>query len=302
MEKIDIKAMIESVLVDITGNAPIENYIYKLRLIAKYLDNNSFKIFIEKEFFDGYIETDIIPEYRIINSQIRYAGITSLYRLGEPPISIKNRDIDISQVKIYDSLPRILDLSKSSKNLIRHLTSKEKGQLIYHADVKAHKEFEPSALNIIPRAVKSKLLDFIVQLNDEVFNDGIDFNVMSKKADIEKIVHNNFNAGIVHTGVGSIDVDRSNIIGGQNNTITISEETKQQITDIVNRIDKLSQEIDEDRTDIAEAILDIRTELDNKINKLKILKTAFNAIKGVVGVGKIYDLAQKATELLQKNV
>lgn len=106
------------------------------------------------------------------------------------------------------------------------------------------------------------------------------------------------NASVVNMGSGNIEVNNSNIVSGQNNTITLSDDIEEQIIDIINQIDILTKGIDHDRSDISEAITEIQDELKNTIHRPTIIKKALNLIKGIVGVGEVYELAQKAITLL----
>ncbi len=93
------------------------------------------------------------------------------------------------------------------------------------------------------------------------------------------------------------------MIGGQGNNVQISSTAKKEIEEIVLKIEALANEIDEDRTDIADAILSIREELENKIPRPKFLKTAFNSFKAIgtgVIANKITPLVDSAIEIINK--
>ena len=281
MDKINLKEMIEGVLMDLVSNMPIDNYIYKLRMIAKCLDNSLFSDFVNKEFFDGYSIEDEIPKYRLISSTIKYSGIVDYYEYNSPMYSITD-DYDLSKVEIRESIPKIIDLSNSTGVLTQHLTEDDEKNVTRYANIHIYKEFSGTDIMSIPREVKTCLLDMIVQLNDDVFNDEINFNVMTKKDEIQSIVTNTINAGVYTEGISNIS--GSNIVGGQGNNVNINSETKNDILDILKKIEELSKEIDEDREDIAEAIITIRAELENKIPNLKLLGTTFKWL-GKLGSG-----------------
>lgn len=273
MEKIDIKEMLESLLIDLTNNAPVDNYIYKLQLIATYINNDVFKEYIDKEFFSGYTYKDTIPDYRKIGTTIKYKGIISLYD-KDNPATIKK---DISKTEIYESIPEIIDLCKSNSELIVKLTKEEKSNIIYHANINIYKAISKTDLQNIVRKVKAKLLEFIIQLNNEVYNDEIDFNVISAHKTVESIANNYFTAGVIHTGRGNVDIVDSTIINGNNNSIN---DIKKRLQDILQKIETLANEVDDDRTDIASAILTLREELQTPSPKVNIIRMGFNAIKG----------------------
>lgn len=125
---------------------------------------------------------------------------------------------------------------------------------------------------------------------------------MTKKNDIEKVVNNTIYAGVVNTGNGSIAISDTTVIGGKDNQISISSDVRQQLNSIVGQIETLAQEIDDDRTDIADAIIEIKKELEAKSINAKPLRLAFYAIKGAISGladSAIETLAEQAIKLLQ---
>ena len=149
---------------------------------------------------------------------------------------------------------------------------------------------------------KAMLIDFFLELNETVLDNEIDFNVMTKKNDIERIVNNTIYAGVVNTGEGSIAISDSTVIGGKNNQVSVSSDVKQQLNAIVSQIEALAQEVDDDRTDIAEAIIAVKEELKAEYIRTTPLRLAFNAIKGAIsGLADtgIEKLAEQAIKLLQ---
>ncbi|MFV0270251.1 MAG: hypothetical protein ACK5HZ_00975 [Macellibacteroides fermentans] len=104
---------------------------------------------------------------------------------------------------------------------------------------------------------------------------------MTKKKEIDIVKNQTINAVVVNMDKGSIKINNSIITSGQNNTVTISDETKVKINDIINKIEKLSQEVDEDRTDIALVIAEIREKLNRKASSPIPIRMALNVIKGI---------------------
>jgi hypothetical protein len=141
-----------------------------------------------------------------------------------------------------------------------------------------------------------------MEFNETIFEDEIDFDIMAKKKDIDKIVQQTIHTGIFLSENATANISSSAIIGGTNNNIQISHTAKAELESIVNKIEQLSEEIDADREDIVVEILTIRDELNNTIQRPKIIKSAFNAIKGItIGVAgnKITDLIDKGLEIIK---
>jgi len=128
---------------------------------------------------------------------------------------------------------------------------------------------------------------------EKITGKSCDFN----KKIIAKIVNQTINT--------SVYVADSTLVGGQGNNVQITNESIQKLSDIVNEIEKLADEIDADRTDIADAIISIREELSNKIPRTKFLRMAFNSIKSI-GIGvianKITPLVDSALKIIQDSL
>ena len=117
-----------------------------------------------------------------------------------------------------------------------------------------------------------------------------DFN----KKTITRIVNQTINTGLYVADGSTANIEDAMLIGGQENNVQITNESIKKLSDIVNKIEKLTDEIDADRTDMADAIISIREELNNKMPRPRFLKTAFNSIKAI-GIGVI---ANKMTPLV----
>jgi hypothetical protein len=97
------------------------------------------------------------------------------------------------------------------------------------------------------------------------------------KKNTGKIINQYINGNIVNIGGAPINISNS-ILGGSNNFLDHTADIKQNLSDIVDKIERLSFEIDEDRTDIAKEILSIRGELSRKDSSFPNINTAFNSI------------------------
>jgi len=163
----------------------------------------------------------------------------------------------------------------------------------------AHKVISVVDYQAIIDNAKSKLIDLFLDFNDTLFNGKIKFNAMAKKDEIQSIVTNNIYAGIYTKGTSNIS--GGNIVGGQGNNVNINAENIGKLRDITLQIEELLKDIAEDREDIALAILEINTKLD-EAKKPKAIKLAFNSLKGVLS-GVTNSIAQvKATVLVEKGI
>ena len=101
------------------------------------------------------------------------------------------------------------------------------------------------------------------------------------------------------------NISDSPMVGGQGNNVQISISKKKELEDLTSRIEDLANEVDDDRTDIIDAILTIREELGNQTPRPRLLKTAFNSLKSVgtgVVANKITHLIDSAVEIINKYI
>lgn len=309
MEKLSIKTTIESIIEDLSYNIPLTRIFNKVQALAYHLDNVEFSRWVKYER-EGYPEKSELPEYRKIILDIYVSGHSmsnkySEYRL--PPGILKDDDIE-KVFRTYCCRHKLALLEPYIRNIdgdniytlpsiiYPYVKRCFRGFVVDEVYYKIPHNFYIGLLD----TVNSKLLDFMLQINDNI-GDEVNFDVMTKKKEIDTIAHHTIYAGVVNMGSGSIEISNSPIVGGQNNTVTIHDDYKDKIQDIVNKIEILSQDIEEDRTDIAEVVLEIKNELNKRESSPKVLRIAFNAIKGLSSkfVGKgIETLAEEAIKSL----
>ena len=304
MEKVSLKGMIESVIADLAENKPVNDYALKLLIISRYLRNRTFSQWLKNEF-DGYENIEDLPDYRILTAQVKANIIIErgfnkttisdhtlpLYSLGEKLAK------EISTIRIKDSIIELTKLLEGEDSIAFSTSDYERLKLskIYQdcTILSAHKPINKSAFELIIHKFKSTLLEIFMEFNDTVFEDEIDFDIMTKKKSIDKIIQQTINAGVYLSENASANINKSTVVGGVDNKIEINAETKADLEIIMNKIEQLSSEVEADREDIATEIIKIRNELNNAIQRPKIIKSALNALKGIslgVAGNKMTDL------------
>jgi translation elongation factor EF-1beta len=99
-----------------------------------------------------------------------------------------------------------------------------------------------------------------------------------EKKEISQIVNHTINTGIYISDNSSANIQNSNIIGGSQNNF--SEDFKKNVLELTEKIERLAEDIEVDRDDIAFEISKIKLELQ-KEESPQLIKSAFNAIKGI---------------------
>lgn len=313
MKETSLKVMIESVITDLANNEPINNYALKLQMISRNLKNETFSNWLAKEV-DGYKNEDTIPAYRILSAQVRANFIINqgfvktqisdhyipLYPLG------KELAKEISTIKILDSIISLTKFVASNKPLAFSTTDYEKQKLssVYEncTILSAVKPIQQADLEFIIHKFKSIILDMFMEINDTLLEDKIDFDIMAKKKDIDKIIQQTINTGVYLSENAVANINGSTVFGGIDNKVRINDQAKADLEGIINKIEQLSQDIEADREDIANEIYTIKVELNETIQRPKIIKSALNAIKGItlgVAGNKITDLIDQGLEIIR---
>lgn len=290
----NLKELIEQVIIALVNGEDLSSLTSKLQVISRMLKNKTFKEWIDLEFINGYNGNIEIPTYRKIRTRVlaNYFtyGMGGLLQLKNQQIPIGNLGVEIYDqitiIKIDMTVVEIANIAKKDSAVCLALSPWEMGrvqQLLGSAQIQnVWKETLSSTLINIIEQTKAKLIDILMELNDTIFENGINFNAMEKENEVQKTVTNYIYASNVNMGDGSIDATNSNNVGGQSNVLTVNRDYKSDLFGIVNEIESLSNDIDCDRDDIANAIIEIRQELDKPESKSTLLKTLFTGIKGCV--------------------
>lgn len=105
--------------------------------------------------------------------------------------------------------------------------------------------------------------------------------------------------GVVNMGDGIIVVEKSQIMGGHDNEMSIASEMKERINDIVAEIEKIKVEDEEDKNDIAEEIFLIKTELGKASPSKQIIKRSLRALKTIGSIVQEKLIEQGIDQLLK---
>lgn len=313
MGKVSLKGLTESVIADLANNEPINHYALKLQMISRNLKNATFSDWLTKEI-DGYKNEDTVPSYRILTAQVKANLIIdrgfNKVQISDHimPLSQLGKELskEISTISVKDSIIALTKFLDDDGSLAFSITDYERiklGQVYKDCTIlSAFKPIQKSDFELIIYKFKSTLLDLFMEFDDTIFEDKIDFDIMNRKKDIDQIVQQTINTGVYISGNASANISGSTVIGGSENKIQISDQVKAELESIINKIEKLSQEIEADRKDIATEIYAIKVELNDTIQRPKIIKSALNALKGItlgVAGNEITDLIDKGLEIIK---
>lgn len=312
----DIKKLIEDVITALANNFTLDSVSSRVQVISRLLKNDRFRKWVDCEFVHGYKSDEETPEYRIMYiagvraSYVAPAGFGSMVKYTNQQIPIENLGAErykkIAKIYVWDTVSIIQNAIKPDEDIYLAVGPHESAdiqEVLGHCQImNMYKVVSSQQYQRIVDKTKATLIDFFLELNETILDNEIDFNVMTKKNDIERIVNNTIYASVVNTGEGSVAISDSTVVGGKDNQVSISSDVKQQLNNIISQIEALAQEVDDDRTDIAEAIIAVKEELNADRIHTTFLRLAFNAIKGAIsGLADtgIEKLAEQAIKLLQ---
>lgn len=314
MEKLDTKSMIESIIEDLSNNIDVSLFALKIKLIASKLRNKKFNSWIKNEL-EGYEKVDELPKHRIEDTEVianlvisRGLGSIQLTNHVMPLANLQDLETikELSTIKIMDSVISLEKNNKQNAQIAYMLTEWEKCQIakIYPNSIiqSVYKTIPENTFEDIIYKFKSTLLEIFIELDNEVFNDELDFDIMAKKHDIAKVVNQTINTQL-YFGDQSINTFQdSPITTGNNNTISISIATKEKLESILSQIEEIKIDRDNDKEDIAAELEKIRLELSNTVQQPKILRSAFNAIRGIavgIAANQITPLVNEALKTIK---
>lgn len=286
----DTKKLIENIIEDLVGDAPIAKIMLKLQAIAYSLKNKEFKEWIDKEQ-NGYPNAKDLPDYRIVGCSVMVdiaLPFRQIFRNYRFPVDLiadeKKRD--------FLRLARLTESISSLESMSLNADAKQTLALpipgFMWADINkcldsdgniiaAYQEFSHAAVRSVVDTFKSKLLQFFLELSSQM---DIDLNVITNNEKILHIMNQTITAGIINAGNGNITANNATIWTGEIKDVTIAPQLKTQIEDILRQIETIKGEIAADEQDVAEIIVEIKKELAKESPAKKLIKRSLQALKG----------------------
>ena len=312
MEKVNIKRMMESVINDLSNNETIQTYALKIKFIANHLKNEKFTRWVNNEL-EGYRNVDELPSYRLLNTQIiadllidNGIKVLTLKNSEMPLANLGDKELikKLSTIPLRESVISLASMLLSKQSLGYTVTEYERYHLsnIYENStiLSAHKRLTSLDCENVIFKFKARLLEMFMEFNDTIFNDELDFDIMNKKKEVDRIVSHTINAG-VYMENSSAKIDNTQITVGDNNTISISSHDKEMLNKILGEIEKINESTGVNNQEIKDEILNIRNEIEQKNQKPKLVKSSLNAIKGIaysIAANQILQLANQGLEIV----
>lgn len=282
------KKLIEEVLLDLGNNKSLNDVSTKIQIIVRLLGDDKLKEWYNNEFISGYKGKEY-PDYRITQAAdikadyLRPQGF-GVWQIKGQSVPISNLGAEeykkIMTIKFDETISAIINYSEYPQDIVVALSPYERLQVqevLGEVQIQnAHKVISSSTFQDIINNVQSRIIDLFMDLNDTVFKGEIDMRSQSTKEEIHQVITNNFTAGIIQTGNGVIDAQYSTISVNKDNSL--SKEVISELLFLTNEIDKIIRENNEEHDEIAQEIIDIRTELSEVKPKRNLLKKSFKVL------------------------
>lgn len=291
MDSKGIKRLIESVIEDLTNDEVLNKILLKTQVIAHNLKNEKFSKWFDNEMNGSYETKEELPEYRVSYCEVfcNVSSISGMFKNLKVSVDMfSNEDAKkiAKFVYVYEPLLEIDEFANSKKSFKKFLPTVASFYINETLNpgwnvIDAWQSISYSTFKGIIETFKSRLLQFFLELNSEIELD-INFNVMSGKKKIEKIMNTTINAGIVSTGKNSpINVQDSQIIGGKNNQVTLTQDAKTSIEKAIQSIEAAIKIFAESEDEVKIELERIKAQLGKKKPKINILKNSFDLLKGI---------------------
>ena len=281
----DVKDLIDSIIRDLTEDAPISRIMLKAQAISASLDISDFSEWVKKEQ-QGYERGEDIPEYRRCMCTAK-ANLTQGFKI------ITNFDVPVDAIpdkKARELLSYIYFSEPISE--IENLTSKAspEGLLKVVAPAYAYNKVGAifpyanvdmlwkivnvtAACGVVER-VKSKMLDFFLEL-DKKQKLGIDFNQLEGKTAAEKALQQTIYAGIYYSGTGNLSISHS-VVG---KSVSLTSSDKESLKELL-AVVRSSHELD-GIPDAEEEITTIENEICKPQPQSKLLRKSLLFLKDI---------------------
>ncbi|AFL68547.1 hypothetical protein [Sulfurospirillum barnesii] len=269
-------------------NSNLENALIKTKVLLHKMGEKSLLTWVNNEI-NGYSHDDIVPEYRIILTSIYgtatngYTTRWNNYRLPTNHLNKKMQE-QLSTQEMRESISALDLLSKSESTLQAPLPtewcslfSKGLAQGIYVES--SYKQISQSQILQILTQIRSRLLDFLLELADKFdnFSENGDIKAESKKIKTQEL----FNNTVFGNNTTIIIGDKNSNISPQIISGNIDELCKVLVNlGITNdEIDELKVSIDKDQDSTTSSIIEYGQNVKNWLKKISAKAIENNSIK-----------------------
>lgn len=293
--------LINNIKNDVINEGSLTSILLNCQLLAHEIKLQSLSDWVNNEL-NGYKEGDIIPTYRYIDvSEVKAIFINRFgVRITEQiPFGLDIPEPFASRLYrsfLNNSVTELEDFATKCKNdpqfnlklnlhgsffsVIENCYGSHDGT--HYSVQNAWQIFAGQSASGILTAIRSKILDFICQLG-ELYNCDL-----TKIDTMEEKQTQIFNSTIysLNTGSGVINNSDNNVAIGVGATISLNDSEKKQLTELWEELNQLKSQINEDTTELAEYLVELKQEIDKKISCPSSIRKTLRAIKSLIVICK----------------
>ncbi len=292
----------------VSQKSNLENVLIKTQVLAFKLKNDNLKNWVNNEL-NGYDDQEEIPEFRIVGTQVKghlfqglgFGGYQQLLDTVLPIESLRNEELKfLREHKFEARISQLQELSKSKDGLIAELPYSFLVQMSKKMSpwevIKAWKVIPPSAITGILSSIKSSLMNFLLELKEELGDDKIP--LMEKENKIDKIIEKNIGRiKAEHVNISFGDKNNQSSNSGNENQLQLAsgDKSNQKIEDvkikellnyITEHLDKLGVQ-ESDKDEILSEVKRAERQLSKPLISVSIinqsLKVIYDILVGVAG-------------------
>lgn len=304
----NIPEWINTILEDLVDSSiKLSDTLFKVQILASNLENQPLQDWVRLEI-SGYGSNEK-PEYRkiataVYGNLIQDAGFKGVFlkkNIALPVEETLGKDIKVILNYLYlgqsiAEIEKMTETNESYRMDLPHSVIEKISNSITNWNVDSGwLKINKSSLEGLLSNVKSKLLDFLLELNKE-FGDSENIRIMDHKNKIEGIFKNtigtingetvNISFGNKNTQVANQgDGVNMNVASGDNIDQTLNTKLKDNIKEFIDTLmDNLEKlELDnEDRDDILNEVARVETQVERESPKFTIINSAISTMNGIL--------------------
>lgn len=297
----------DKIITSIINGESLTNILLQAQLFANLADVPIFKEWVHNEL-NGYSDISEIPDYRKVDVYAIYAIFENRfgeYLTREIPRGVLDECIAdrVYKLTFSDTIAELENIDKSAKNDISNNLKKSLPTYYFRAfencfegdDIfkvqEAYQLVSASSASGVITTIKSRLLSLMCKIIEEM---KLEVNFDSKMKEVmAQIINNTIYTQSFNTGNNNVSMSDSNMAIGEKASIQLSSTDKKELLDLYNRLEDLNKRVDEDETELAEYLVELKSEIDKKMSSPAIIRKTLRAIKslGVIARDKIIEIA-----------
>jgi len=309
MNRENITEWIDGIINDLASeNIRLVNILRKINILTFKIKNEKLKIWVNHEL-NGYSGSDELPAYRIIPCEVKGNLVQSNIRgiitanNRRIPVELLGQDIidyQLYKVDVRQGIAEIESINDNRDDCVCFelpfyvIMQLERANIVknFHIENAWLAVIKPSISSIL-ESLKNHLLEFLLQLNDEIGNPNKDFTIMKNKNKFDEIFektignisgNNNVNISVGDNSIQTTTNDSASTHIEQKieNQVYSDDKLIKDLKELLEIFRKLENEHKDDLEDVEEfrgELARIEVQTNKETPKRNIIKQSLDVIK-----------------------